>query len=57
MCGLLLVLFVAAGLAGCGDKSVLPSNTNEKTETSPQGTVKSPTIKTPPPDKMAPPGR
>ena len=54
---LLLGLFVTVGLAGCGDKSVLPSNTNETTPTAPAGTVKSPTIKQPPADKMNPPGR
>jgi len=47
------VLLLGAFLvAGCGDKAVLPSDTNATTPTAPQIPAKAPDIKLPPKDNI-----
>lgn len=49
----LSVLLLGAFLvAGCGDKAVLPSDTNATTPTAPQIPAKAPDIKLPPKDNI-----
>jgi hypothetical protein len=55
MSALLLGLFVAAGLAGCGG-NVMP-NTASAVPSSTMGSMTSPTINVPPAGKDSPPNR